>query len=357
MVYIFVLSFCALYFYAIQKIRVNILLFLPPFLIYFMISALQYNVGADYPSYIYIYENQWVLERYFNSGEFFFYYANKILEYFRFPSQAIFFVFAFVQSLFIFIYFGVLKNKGYLLWLFFLFFFTVSSIYNNQLNGIRQYAALTLLPLLTVFLFDKKYIYYVLGCFVATTFHSSGILFILFPLFILMNKVMGKYCFFLFMVTLPIYMFISKYAPTLLETFDLKYSSYIDSEYFEGGSYITVITKLYYIPALLFFYYIYDSKSCNSIGIKDERYFSFLILVFSCTHWSFLMSLDIAILSRIASYFWFFIIFPLYYVALALRRSNKVVFLIYIVYIVLPYIAKVTFLAKNEYLYKSYIFN
>lgn len=356
MVYIFVLIFCVAYFFSVQGYKINFLVLIPPFLIYFLVSALQYNVGSDYPSYTYIYNNQWVLERYFNTREYFFYYSNIILSYFKAPSQSIFFVFSFVQSLFIFIYLVILKRRGYSLWLFFLIFFTVTNIYNNQLNGIRQYASLTLLPILTILLFERKYIYFLLGCFIATTFHSSSIIFFALFTFIFLQKSLSKYNFLIFIVTMPIYLFVAKYTPLLLEMLDLKYASYIESEYFEAGNYLNVITKLYYSPAILLFFYIFRKKKYTFI--KDEGYFSFVIFIFSCTYWSFLMSMDIAILSRLSSYFWFFIIFPLYYVAIYfIRNGYKWAFIFYIIYIASPYIAKVTILAKNEFIYRSYIFN
>lgn len=357
MVYLFVLAFCTFYFYGVRGFKVNSLLLLPPFMVYFLIAALQYDVGSDYFSYIHIYENQWVLERYFQSGEYFFYYVNVVLDYFRAPAQLVFFVFAFIQSLFVFIYMRVLEKKGYVLWIFFLIFFVVSSIYHNQLNGIRQYAALTFLPLLTVLLCERKYFFYLFGCLIATTLHSSAALFFLFPLFFLVDKLAGKHVFSLFLATLPVYIFVGKYTPFFISNFGVGYSSYMESEYFAGGGYVLIVTKLYYVPAILFFYLVYSEKKCTSLGIVDSKYYSFLILIFSCTYWSFLMSLDIAILSRIASYFWFFTIFPLYYVLLYLRRTNKIAFLVYVAYMLFPYMAKVTFLAKNEYLYKSYLFN
>ncbi|HGS4462853.1 TPA: EpsG family protein [Vibrio metschnikovii] len=358
MIYVFVLIYCSLYFYAIQKNKVNFFILIPPFLIYFLIPALQYDIGSDYFSYIYIYENQWVLDRYFNSGEYFFYYANKFLGYMNAPSQSIFIVFSFFQSLFIFIYFLVLKKRGATLWFLFLLFFTVTGVYHNQLNGIRQYAALTLLPLLTIYLFERKFISYFLGCAIATMFHSSSMVFFLLPLFLLVDRVVSeRYIFVFFLLSFPVYLLIGKYTHILLETFNLRYVSYIDSEYFVRGNYINVITKIYYIPALVLFYIVYPDNRINHIGFLNDKYFKFVVLIFSFTYWSFLMSLDIAILSRLASYFWFFIIFPLYYLACYIKKSNYFLFLIYIMYIILPYLAKVTFLAKNEYLYRSYIFN
>lgn len=357
MVYLSLCFFCSLYMYSVQNYKANFIVLLPPFILYFLISALQYNVGSDYFSYLYIYENQWVLGRYFESGEYFFYYLNILLKEFDFSGQSIFFVFSFLQSIFIFIYFDELKKKGYVVWVLFLIFFVVTNIYNNQMNGIRQYTSLTLLPLLTILIYNRNYVYFVFLIAVAMSFHSSSLIFVFLFFFVFFYKYFYRYYFIIFILSIPFYFFIAKYTPILLDASGVRFSSYIESDYFGAGNYITVITKVYYLPALLFFYYLYGKARGNRGGFYFEGYFSFLIFIFTCTYWSFLMSLDIAILSRVSSYFWFFIIFPLYYVGIFFHKRDFVKFVLYFIYLVAPYAAKVTFLAKNEFLYDSVIFN
>ncbi|MCU7999951.1 EpsG family protein [Shewanella sp. SM95] len=343
--------------YSVQNYKASFIILLPPFILYFLISSLQYNVGSDYFSYIYIFENQWVLGRYFESGEYFFYYLNIFFKNFGFSGQSIFFAFSFLQSIFIFVYFNELKKKGFVLWLLFLIFFVVTNIYHNQMNGIRQYAALTLLPLLTIFLYERRFFYFGVLMALAMSFHSSSVIFIALIFIPFLYKRLYRCGFTIFILSIPFYFLIAKYTPVLLESLGLRFSSYIESDYFDAGSYITIITKVYYLPALLFFFYLYNKSIKASGFFYKDGYFSFLIFIFSCTYWSFLMSLDIAILSRISSYFWFFIVFPLYYVGIIFYRKGFVKFGLYVIYLIAPYLAKVTFLAKNEFLYKSIIFN
>lgn len=359
MVYLSLCFFCTLYMYSIQNYKANLIVLIPPFILYFLTSSLQYNVGSDYFSYLYIYDNQWVLGRYFESREYFFYYLNILCKEFNLPGQSIFFVFSFLQSIFIFIYFNELKKKGYILWFLFLIFFVVTNIYNNQMNGIRQYAALTLLPLLTMLIYNRNYIYFAVLMAVAMSFHSSSIIFVSLIVFAIFYKNLHKYNFLIFILSIPLYFLIAKYTPAILDGFELRFSYYIESDYFESGNYITVLTKIYYLPALLLFYSLYGKAKASEYSGKccREEYFAFLIFIFTCTYWSFLMSLDIAILSRISSYFWFFIIFPLYYVGMFFHKRGVVKLGLYIIYLVVPYAAKVTFLAKNEFLYNSVIFN
>ncbi|EOE5321826.1 EpsG family protein [Providencia rettgeri] len=337
--------------YTIQRYKTSFLILLPPFSVYFLVSSLQYNVGSDYFSYIYIYQNSWVMDKYFNSGEYFFYYSNLILNYFSAPPQSIFFVFSFIQSFFIFYFFKEIKKRGLSLWLLFFIFFTVTNILHNQMNGIRQYAALTLLPIISLFLYDKKYFKFFIFTLIAMSFHSTAIIFFGLVFFSLAKKYHFNRYFIVFIISIPFYLLVAKYTPIILDSLGLRFLSYIDSEYFDNGNYITIMTKIYYLPALLLFFYLYKKNTIQN------NYFSFTILIFSFTYWSFLMSLDIAILSRLSSYFWFFIIFPLYYIGVFLYQRSVASLGFYILYLAAPYVAKVTFLAKNEFIYNSIIFN
>ncbi|WP_428846760.1 EpsG family protein [Providencia rettgeri] len=353
MAFIFLLFFCTFYFYIIKNYTPSFIVYLPAFIVYFLLAGLQYNVGTDYPSYIYIYENPWTLDRYFNSGEFFFYYSNIVLNNLELPAQFIFILFSFVQSIFIFIYLKKLKKYHIVLWLFFVLFITVTNIYNNQLNVIRQYAALTLLPLLTITLYEQRYKTYIAGCFFAMTFHSTAIIFFTLLLIKPLSKFILRYPFLFFSLSLPFYLLLSQSVPFILEITNMKYSSYLEGNFFQPWDISVIITKLYYLPLILYFFIIYDNKKNDQFSYLD-----FCLSIFIVTFWSFTMGLDIPLLSRLASYFWFFLIFPLFYLLInALQRKKTFEFLFIFAYCTLPYLAKVTFLAKAEFLYQSYIFN
>ncbi|KNA52640.1 hypothetical protein A33_020290 [Vibrio cholerae AM-19226] len=356
MVYLILLFFCTTYMYGVHRYKVGYLVLFPPFLFYFLVSALQYNVGSDYPSYIYIYENPWVLDKYFNSGEYFFYYSNIFLNYFEFHPQSIFFVFSLFQSVFIFLFFHALNKRGAVLWIFVFIFFVVSNILQNQMNGIRQYAALTFFPLISMYVFDRRYIKAVFSIIISMMFHSSAVVFFVLIFLRLFLDLKEKSYFYVFILSIPFYFLVSKYTLNVLEYFDLRFLSYVESDYFVAGDYVTLLTKIYYLPAIFIFFYLFCSGE-NKCFVGCNDYFKFAILIFSCSYWSFLMSLDIAILSRVSSYFWFFVIFPLYFVAVYLSRRSSELLAIYLLYLFAPYASKVTFLAKNEFLYKSIIFN
>ena len=357
MVFLFVLFFCLLHFYGIKKTRNGFLFFVPPFLMCFIFSALQFNVGSDYFSYKFIYDNPWVLGRYFNDGEYFFFYVNEILHYLDMNYQFIFVVFSFVQTLFIFVFFKRVRNYGFNLCLIFFIFFVVTNIYHNQMNGIRQYAAVCLFPFMALILYERKMVFYLLLCLFSLTLHSSSVVFFLFVLSPFLITKSNKF-FIIFVVTLPFYIIFPKIILILLNFLDVRYVSYIDSVYFEPKGFLSLVTKLYYLPIILYFYYIYD-KSKEYIIISDSKrhLMDFFVFIFSLTYWSIVMMLDAAIFSRLSSYFWFFIIFPMYY-SIYYSYLKKPIFSFFIIfYLFVPYLLKVTVFAKNEYVYHSFIFN
>nr|WP_232614138.1 EpsG family protein [Photobacterium carnosum] len=355
--FIFVLFYCGLYFWAIRDYEKTWLTLFPPFCIYIAVSALQFNVGSDYTSYISIYENQWVLDKYYDSKEFFFYYLNVFLNYMKSPPQMIFVVFSIVQSFWIFLFFKRMSKIKVVLWLFFVIFFTTTNIYNNQLNGIRQYAVLTLFPYVTFLVAEKKYIRSLLFLILGITFHSSA--YILFSIYIIriLSNLFNKRLFFIFCLSFLFYFVIGNYTLSFLQLIGSKYSLYSDSIYFEAMNISTVITKIYYLPVFMLFFLLRRKRTVSN-NFFDSDYFNFALFIFASTYWSFLLSLDIGILSRVAIYFWFFIIFPIYYVIRSLWiLGDKKLSIIVFVYTVMPYFAKVTFFAKGEFLYHSYIFN
>ncbi|PHM62370.1 hypothetical protein Xish_01572 [Xenorhabdus ishibashii] len=266
------------------------------------------------------------------------------------PAQSIFLLFSFFQSIFIFHFLKRIGRMGFTLWIFFLIFFTVSNIYHNQLNGIRQYAALTLLPFLTLLIFEKKYISFLIGCIISMSFHLSAFIFFIFYPLRWFYLYLRRYNFILFLLCIPLYFYLTKLAPNIIDHISPNYSFYLKSKYAEPTELINILTKVYYLPLIFLFFFVYKEKNSN--------YFDFCIFIFSLTYWSFLMGMNIGLLSRISSYFWFFILFPNYYlIKYYQHRERKIESYCIILYCLIPYLLKVTIFAKNEYIYNSYLFN
>ncbi|QZN97970.1 hypothetical protein [Symbiopectobacterium purcellii] len=60
---------------------------------------------------------------------------------------------------------------------FFCVFYTVSNIYNNQLNGLRQYTALIIFPIITNFICERKNIKEIVLILFPMTFYLTAVLF------------------------------------------------------------------------------------------------------------------------------------------------------------------------------------
>lgn len=352
--FLFVLFYVFIYFVVIEKYKASFLSFLPAFLVYFFVAGMQYGVGTDYFSYVDIYENPSIWNRYYSKKEYLFYWLNVLLNQLSLPTQSLFLAFSLVNSTLLFVYFKKIKSQGFILSLFFFAFFCVTNIYNNQLNGLRQYVVIAALPLITWYLYYDKKILAVVLLLAASFFHNTAwiVLLFIFPLFILDKKTNISLSL-VFVCSFFVYFILGKYLNPLVSWILPSYAHYLDSELSERMALTQLITKLYYLPLLIYFYFVYKKNH-----EKGGRYLHFMLLCASATYWFFILGLYLGIANRIYSYVIFFSAFPIYYL---LYRSwvlkRKYEFLLIFLYVLTPYIAKVTFLAKAEFLYRAIIFN
>ena len=349
--FLFVLFYVTIYLFLIEKYKPSFLSFLPAFIIYFLVSGLQFNVGTDYFNYISLYFSDTNIH--FSKKEYFFHYLLKSLKYLSLPAQSLFISISFIQSILIFYYFKSIKHRGYVLWIFFFTFICVTNIYNNQLNGLRQYVVVCFVPIMTLILYEKKYLWYLICVLLATFFHSSAIfLVILIPIRFFYN-ILHRNIFITFILMPFFYMFMNGFLESIVPSLFPQYIHYLDSAFSEGVDFSSYITKLYYLPGILYFYYLYKNTEESS----NQTYFGFMIVIFSIFYWLFITSNEIGIASRIFVYFLFFYTFPIYYLLKKTFLQNKpFTFYILIVYVFLPYFLKVTFFARGEFLYKNILF-
>ncbi|BBG60525.1 EpsG family protein [Providencia rustigianii] len=307
--YIFVLLFCSLYLYMLDKgkVKYNVLSLFPCFMIYYLVPSLQYEVGTDYHSYINIYNTPHLLDRFYTSYEYIFYYTVKLFNYLNLPEQSLFAFFSLIQSIPLFIYLSKLKlNSNVTGWLFFLVFISTTGIYNNQMSGIRQYAALILFPLITYYVFNKRYLLSNALIISAILLHQTALIFIIvYPLIFLFKKLNVKY-FVIFSCTIPVYYFGADIILFLVKFLGLKYVSYFSSDYAAPQDILSLFTRLYYLPLIFLFFMNYKQD------FKEKSYLSFCIFLFCIFYFSFIMSFQFGLFFRISSYFWFFLIFPIY---------------------------------------------
>ncbi|HHC6613234.1 TPA: EpsG family protein [Vibrio parahaemolyticus] len=350
--FLFIILYGTLYLYAIKSVlRVcnKWYLYIPIILITVIPSSLQYGTGTDYFSYIIIYNTELNLDSYINKGEILFPYLIYFLKSMNFEVQSLFFFVSLFNGLLFSLLIKELNGRGYSSWIFFFVFMTCTGVYHNQMNGLRQYMAVYTLPLVAIYLSEQRHVKSILYILYGFFSHLSFVL-PLMVLFILKSSFFRRInSIYLFIISLPAYKLLIPFlAINFVGIMFPAYKYYLLADRIEEANIISLITKLYYLPLVLYFYYLLNN---GSIVLKD-KYERFLILIFSSTYWFFLASQDISILGRVAQYFYLFYSFPLYYIINHFYKKNKtVMFVLSMLYIFIPYVLKVTILAKNEYLY------
>lgn len=351
--FLLVFFFVSIYLFLIENYRASLIAMLPAFILYFFVAGLQYDVGTDYFAYRDIFQEEERHWYYFQKREYAFFGLNQFLNWLNLPAQSIFLVISFIQSFLIFLYFKKIKQVGVILWVFFVVFFTVTNIYNNQLNGLRQYVAITGIPLFTIFLHERKLLHSLGLLVVLSFFHNTAwLLTIFYPIFYIQNK-FNINLLVLFIISAVGYFFAGGFIYDLTSFILPNYLHYLQSDLSEPHTISVFLTKLYYLPLVFYFYIIYR-KDNTIIG----SYIHFMLFVFSITYWFFLLALSVGIATRLYYYFIFFYIFPIYYILhYNYVRNRSIEFLFILVYIVFPYFLKVTALAKAEFLYDSFLWN
>tara|TARA_R110002012_G_scaffold308089_2_gene514093 strand:+ start:367 stop:1332 length:966 start_codon:yes stop_codon:yes gene_type:complete len=318
-----------------------------------IVSGTQLGVGTDYFTYYKMYSDELLLDRFYMSKEYFFYFFSKLLSYLNFSAQSIFICYAFFTFSFVFISFSYIEKNTRIrfFWLFVIFFIT-TGFFHNQMNLLRQYLAAAFLFSSVVFLFNGKYIRFLILATFAISSHPSAIIVLLFFPFLFVKRV-GKNWFFTayFTSTLAYISIIPFFIDSFVSILFPQYSFYLDSSRSQGHSVFTYVTKLYFIPVYLFcLYFIYK----NWILFKHNTFLLKLMLVWSLTSSIYLLGLHYGISDRVYHYFLIFNIVPFSIYFSYCRHGVKSIFIF--AYLLLPYLAKVTFLAKAEYLYKSWVF-
>ena len=356
MIYLLVFLFILLYLYATEKFYSNVfykqfIIWLPAYFVFIALPSMQYNVGTDYSVYFdYFFNNGHILH--LRRGEILYYYLVEAGIYLNDP-QVQFILVSLIQGFLFFYLLFLLKRKGYKAWLIFLIYFLVTGIYHNQMNGLRQYVCVYIIPILAIHIYEKKYLKSAIFSLISSLIHVSSVIpTILILFFSKINIVNKRVLFLIFVVSFFVYAInYSKYIFYVLEYFDMRYLNYADTKYSEGKSFLTLATKFYYLPILILFWFYYlKGSSDKGLGDKD-RLFSFFILVFSSTHFMFLQAMEFDLLIRIWAYFNIFIVFPIYFV---LIRLNRLSFLLVCIYLLLFYFSKVVLFPAAEYEYSIY---
>ena len=152
-------------------------------LIFALISGIRWQVGVDHLSYLESYE------KIMRGGQFRargvepgFDFITRLFASFNIHFTLYFAFWAFLQ---IFLIYYALRNERYLL-PFIALLIIWGPEYLNMMNGIRQMLALSIFVYSIQFIYERKFVHYIVTIFIATLFHKSA--FLLFIIYFIPQK-------------------------------------------------------------------------------------------------------------------------------------------------------------------------
>lgn len=320
--------------------------YLPLILIWVFICGGQYGVGTDYFNYIKIFSGE-KLDYFAHNGELIFAIFVTICNHVGIYGQGIFFIIYFISFilLFKFITYSKLDYSS----VYILLYITISGLFNNQLNIVRQAFTVYIGSCAVFFIFDKKKFLALILILLSSLFHLSAITFLLFFIPI---KNLKKYL--LYAILLTGIILSSLLSPNILNIFipylPPSYAWYIIGDGIGDVNFISYLTKLIFIP--LYFLAIRNYHKYNLSGIK-KKLFQWGIIGFSFR----LAVINIGLVNRLSLVFILISLFPIYfyleYLILIKSRYTIPISLGLIVF----YMIKVILFPLREYDYHSYFFN
>lgn len=318
----------------------------PIILLWTIIAGGQYHIGADYPLY-FSYFNHFIgaPESRF---EWLFAFITDLTIKAGFWGQGPFFVFAFINIVLIFAAGKIAKISNW--GIYYLLIITVAVIFNNQLNAVRQTAAVCLCFIAFLEFYDKKWIG-VLFILIGMGFHTSVVLCLPFFFIKKVTDFTSK-----FPLALLIISFVSAFIDSATSDFNnyllsimpdyLKENThyaeaYENSEYSHSTSFIYRASKIILIP-LYWKSLMLIKKGCLTKYETD---------LFNLGFFAFMMRnllLLNTLTGRLSFYFWIPSIFPLYYLMRHYWQNKKFLpFIIITAWLIMPYITKIIVGTQN----------
>lgn len=283
----------------------------PVVLIWTLIAGAQVRVGVDYPQYLRYFSHpyHWHVE-----FEPLFASATETLFEHGIKGQAFFFVYAFITACFIFAgaYAARIKNWG----TFYLLLITVSTIFNGQMNGLRQCVAVSVAFWGTMEMYSRRKLGLLL-VFISGFIHTSSFACILFYWIVPVTNITQRYS-----KTLLILAAASCFVTSggvLLNNFLLgivpssmmentHYMIYADSDMGRSGKLIYRMSKAVLMPM---YWWALSIRKDDILDRHQQRLFDLGILSYFMRNVLMVNQL----LGRMSYYFWIPSIFPIYYLA------------------------------------------
>lgn len=208
-----------------------------------------------------------------------------------------------------------LEDGGYYLWLMafitmFFFFYSIRQyslspflsvvlfvgfgMYFDLMNGVRQYAAISIVVFSWQYLFDKKLIRYILVVFIASLFHMSAL--IMLPVYFICNmRINKKYLLLFAIISIPLSFVISSLLIGFVSMF-AQYETYGDTEFVVANNPLSILRVLFPLSLFAIIIKIYGKLM---ITRKTRILTNLSLLSIFCT----LLFPGVALLIRIGFYF------------------------------------------------------
>ena len=279
------------------------LLLLPIFIVWILICGGQDNVGTDYPAYIRLFNGE-SLDRY-EPG--FVFIVNACLSL-GIKGQAIYFVFYAIGFFFLGLVLRRIDIKY--VFIFILLYISVSGLFNNQLNILRQ-VILFFLNRIVAALNKRRMILCVLCALILSFVFTSEML---------------------------------NHLDFLIPNIYIKF---LNSGAIESRSFILKITKYLFVPLYLAALFKYDKDLV--LSSTEQKLFKWGI-VSLCLRLSLL---NMTIISRVSDVFLIVSLYPLLYYFRYLYLKHKRRWGLAVCYVVGLYFAKVLLFPSAEYSYQS----
>lgn len=323
-----------------------VLLF-PIWSIWLIICGGQYNVGTDYFTYIDVFKNV-DIDLFVNKGEYLFSLIIIIANQLYIPEQGIFYIFYFIGFVFLILIMLELDIKTCFIYI--LLYFTISNLFHNQLNELRQAIAIYICTYAVLLLNkDRGILKFLLLVYCASLFHSSALFMLILLPFKKYQSISALQCYILLSFCSLFSVFGS--FSWVLSIFDFAipsyYKIYLGSAFDMSNSLMRVLPKLIWIPFYLF-----------SISILNNNWLSksdiYLYMVGFVSYALRLFFLQNIIFTRVGNLFVLLSVFPLYFYLKYLYESNqKGKFALISCTFVLFYMLKILLFPIDEYAYQS----
>ncbi len=314
----------------------------------------QLGVGSDYYSYLGTFRDGTNMYHFLRNKEYLFVYFVKFMWLLGIKGQGIFFVVALIQGLlFLKIMTEVFGSKKLYTALF--VFICFSTVFNNQMNVLRQYIAIYMVTLSTIYFLKKKYIYWGLLFFSSIFFHKSA--FFLLPLFGVLlffkDKIMN-YKLQIALIVLGVILANVDFMEWMKQILiPLGYKHFLYDGILHEISFKSKIVEFFFVPFFIYIVYKFGTLKKLKLSDLERNLFNIGVIGFIIK----LATLSLNVLNRFNAYFEIFMIFPfVFFLTKAKGKKNNEVKTLLWLAILGIYALKVTLFAVREYSYNSIFF-